>query len=585
MSVKKYFLEYDYLASLINNYRYRPYQAEFSEKIYELMSSYKSVVAEAPTGYGKTLSYLIPIFELGRKTIISTKTKQLMNQILFKDISILRSIFGDKILKINSLVGRRNYFCHYRYGKYIVPYSDFYSDVVNWAESVLDNKVITVTNSGFDNEIISKITADSYQCIAGKCPYYAICSFYNAKELANSSDIIITNHHMLLADLAMRTKFDSSYNFDFVEHIVFDEAHSLVDIFPTYLGEELSFHSVINFTKDNRSFIGEEIFRNINSKYKTIVSKYKNVNKFSEKMETDCRYFIDELDKIFSKYLTDEEYSIFEKYRDTFEKIYQNEGVKIVETGYDTITIKNIPITSDKKFTEGLFNSCISALMISATISFNGSFDYFFNELDLGDNIEKIQLSPPENFISQGKLFINNNFMEDIDEKKEFYSGLLKDMNGAAIIIFNSIAHMKEIYSFIEENFKDKKLYYQTDDLTNILIDENSIVMGCSILREGVDFAGKGVKYVIIDKLPFENISDIYVKAKIDHYENCYGNAFLNYYLPRAVIFFKQAVGRLIRNESDTGYWIILDGRVLTKNYGKYFLDVLKGAELVDKIN
>lgn len=585
MSVKKYFLEDEYLASLINNYRYRPYQVEFSEKIYDLLYSYKTFVAEAPTGYGKTLSYLIPIFELGRKTIISTKTKQLMNQILFKDISILKNIFGEERFKINSLLGRKNYFCHYRYGKYIVPYSDFYSDVVDWAESVFDKKVITVTNLGFDNEIISKITADSYQCIAGKCPYYSICSFYNAKELANSSDIIITNHHMLLADLAMRTKFDSFYNFDYVEHIVFDEAHSIVDIFPAYLGEELSFYSFINFAKDNRTFIGEEIFNNINSQYKNIVLKYKNSNSFSEKMETDCRHFIDELNKIFSKYLVDDEYSIFEKYKETFEKIYKNEGVKIVETNHDNITIKNIPITSDKKFTEGLFNSCISSLMISATISFNGSFNYFFNELGLGDNVEKIQLSPPENFISQGKLFINSSFMEDIDEKKEFYYELVKDMKGAAIIIFNSIAHMKEIYNFIEEHFKNKKLYYQTDDLTNIIVDEDSIIMGCSILREGLDFAGKGVKYVVIDKLPFENISDIYVKAKIDHYENCYGNAFLNYYLPRAVIFFKQAVGRLIRNENDTGYWIILDGRVLTKNYGKYFLDVLKGAELVDKIS
>lgn len=584
MSVDKYFQEGEYLPSIIKNYNYRPYQAEFSSKLYDCLFGYKTVVAEAPTGYGKTLSYLIPVFELGRKTIISTKSKQLMNQIMYKDIPVLRKIFGDEKYRISSLLGRKNYYCHYRYARHIVPYRDFYGDIVNWIESVFEQKVITIPQGVFDGEVVNKITADSYQCVGAKCEYYQFCSFYNAKEIANNSDIIITNHHMLLADIAMKTKFDTAYNFDYVDHIIFDEAHSLIDIFPSYLGEELNLYSLISLAKDNKLIVGDEVFQRIVQMYKNIVFRYRNKTRLDAGMIYEFEDFLEKVDKIFCQRISEEDYKIFEKYKEVFERIYKNDGIKMLDTVGDMIFLKNIPVTSGDKFAEGLYSSCISSIMISATISFNGSFDYFINELGLGNDVEQIQLFPPENFISQGKLYIHNEFLEDIESKKAFYKDMMASVNGGVVIIFNNLSHMKEIYNCLERTFPEKKFYLQTDDIQSIDFDENSVILGCSILREGIDMAGRGVKYVIIDKLPFENVSDIYVNAKMEYYEQHIGNAFLNYYLPRAVIFFKQAVGRLIRNESDSGYWIILDNRILTKNYGKYFLDVLKGAEIVSEI-
>ncbi|MEF3254156.1 MAG: ATP-dependent DNA helicase, partial [Deferribacterales bacterium] len=446
MVIQKYFIENEYLPKIIKNYNYRSYQAEFSEKIYDLLSSYKTVVAEAPTGYGKTFSYLIPIFELGRRTIISTKTKQLMNQILVKDIPNLKKILKGNDLKIASLLGRRNYLCHYRFGKFIVPYRDMYIDVVSWVDNINEDDIILVPNDKFDGEVIGKITADSYQCIGVKCPYINRCSFYNAKDIANNSDIVVTNHHMLLADIAMRIKYDGSYNFDFAEHIVFDEAHSIVDIFPAYLGDELSSYSILNFIKDNRSYLGEDRFKDLYSKWKVLISRHRNTDRLTEKMESDFKKLFDEMDKIFSSYITEEDYSIFQKYRDTFENIYKNDGVKVVENNGDFLSIKNIPISSGDKFVEGLKCSCISSLMISATISFNGSFDYFMGELGLDDTVEKIRLEPPENFMKQGKLFINDYFIDNVEDKKIFYADLMKHLKGATLVIFNNLSHMLEIY-------------------------------------------------------------------------------------------------------------------------------------------
>jgi len=583
MVLEKYFCEDRFLPSLIKNYRFRKHQADFSSKIFSLLEKYKNIIAEAPTGYGKTISYLIPIFELGRRTIISTKTKQLMNQILLKDIPVVQKIFLEKGLKVSNLLGRRNYFCHYRYSKFIQPYRDIYPDVIDWVDKVIDNRIIVVNGLSFDNEVMNKITADSYQCIAGKCPYFFQCSFYNAKDLANSSDIVVTNHHMLLADIAMRVKFDGNYNFDFAEHIVFDEAHSIVDIFPTYLGEELNFYSLYNFVKENRQFVGDGFYKYFTTQYRKLNDKLKNRTLISSELEDECQNLVEEMDKVFAASIPDEDYSVFERYKDTLSKVFKNDGIKIVESYGDLFSLKNIPVRSGDYFSESLFKSCISSLMISATITFNGSFDYVIKELNLDGKCETIRLDPPENMIAQGKVYIHNEYNENFEDKKVFYLDFFSKKSGATIIIFNSLTIMHEIGDLLSKCFPQRKVIFQNDDLQNIEIDDQTIIVGCSILREGIDFGGKGIKYLIIDKLPFENISDIYVKAKIDYYEKNYGNAFLNYYLPRAVIFFKQAIGRLIRNENDSGYWIIMDGRIKSKNYGKYFLEVLKGAEEVEK--
>lgn len=582
MSVEKYFYEEEYLPKIIKNYKFRKHQADFSYQLLRFLSEYRSVIAEAPTGYGKTISYLIPIFELGRRTIISTKTKQLMNQILLKDIPIAQQIFNNG-LKVKKLLGRKNYFCHYRYSKFILPYADLYPEVVNWAEGVIDEKIIEVSGLPFDNDVMNKITADSYQCVGGKCPYYSQCSFYNAKDLANSSDIVITNHHMLLADLAMRVKFDGNYNFDFVEHIVFDEAHSIVDIFPSYLGEEISLYSITNFLKENRQFLGDKFYKYFTGRIKGLNDKFRVKTIISDEMQRECIDIIYELDEVLSANIPDEEYGIFEKYKDTLSKVFNNDGIRLVDANGDYFSLKNVPVSSSDYFADALFKSCLSSIMISATITFNGSFDYVVKELGLEGRVEMIKLNPPENMISQGKVYIHDDYIDDLTFKKGFYIDFFSKCAGAALVIFNSLYHMNSVGEYLVSKLPKRKIFFQTDDLQNIKIDENTIILGCSILREGIDFSGKGIKYLIIDKLPFENISDLYVKAKFDYYEEKYGNAFLNYYLPRAVIFFKQAVGRLIRNESDSGYWIIMDGRINTKSYGKYFLEVLNGAERVEK--
>jgi len=174
--------------------------------------------------------------------------------------------------------------------------------------------------------VVNKITADSYQCVGAKCEYYQYCSFYNAKEIANNSDIIITNHHMLLADVAMKTKFDTAYNFDYVDHIIFDEAHALVDIFPSYLGEELNLYSLISLAKDNKLIIGDEILQRIVQLYKNIVFGYRNKTRLDADLLDEFEDFIEKVDKIFSQRVSEEDYNVFEKYKEVLRGFIKTMG-------------------------------------------------------------------------------------------------------------------------------------------------------------------------------------------------------------------------------------------------------------------
>ena len=188
MSVSQFFLEDKYLKSIIPGYIYRSTQVEMAEIIENAFSSYTNTCIEAPTGSGKTMAYLIPSLSSSSRIIISTKTKQLMNQLLYKDIPVVQKIAG-RNKSIRSLKGRKNYFCPYRYFRFINSKAAFYIDAVSWFEENSKYGIIIEAPWGrLDNDVCSLMTADRYQCIGSKCPYYEDCAFYMQKREANAAE-------------------------------------------------------------------------------------------------------------------------------------------------------------------------------------------------------------------------------------------------------------------------------------------------------------------------------------------------------------------------------------------------------------
>ncbi|MBZ4644494.1 MAG: ATP-dependent helicase DinG [Deferribacteres bacterium] len=569
MSLDVFFNDESPLINLIPDFKFRKYQRDLSLFIKESIDNYCTSVVEAPTGSGKTLAYLIPSFLSNKKIIISTKSKQLMNQLFFKDIKVLKELnICDR--KVSILKGKKNYFCIYRFYKYILPFQEEYQDVIKWYSKNDEKDILEVPYYLFDESVYDKMTADSFQCLAGKCEYYERCHYYKAKDIANASDIVITNHYLLLTDIASKSKSGFLSNFENFEHIIFDEAHSIIDIFPMFAGEEVSVNNLKSFLKDCKTSIRAELYTEITNKIRLFETKIKVKKTLNDKHMEAFEQIIDFIRGNILEMLDDEDIESFKKIEKSYKYILEHEGVKVIEPTKQSVLIKLLPLKVDDIFYNGLLNTCISATFISATLTSDKSFEFFKKELGLPLNTSEY-IVDKDNFKKNSVYVIP----KKIEDKKKFYIEAVKSIDAPMLLIFNSINMMNIIYDELSQHVTNKNILLQHSvNMGEFFADSKDVILGCAVLREGIDIkTNSRLKCVIIDKLPFENISDVYLEMKANEVQASGKNPFMDFYLPRAVIFFKQAIGRLIRSEEDNGLCIILDERILNKSYGKYFLE------------
>lgn len=577
MSVKQYF-ENGILENAVPRYRKRPAQAEASEFLYECMSEYRPSVLEAPTGSGKTMAYLIPAFELNRRTIISTKTKQLMSQIAGKDIAAAQKIFGTE-KNVAVLKGRRNYFCHLRFFKFVYPHPLRFQELVEWYETVADREIIEMPVGMFSSIDIENVTVDSWQCMSSKCEFYDICSFYRAKQQANDADIVITNHYLLMSDFALKSENEHAMILDFADHIIMDEAHSVSDIFPRFAGTELSLRSYLKVMNENRPLFNP---RDIEITAGMLSGLLEDVRERTYTAEITDRLlgYISFADKVIGDIDVDDIKQLQKRLSEKAKNVIgDSEGVRFAEQERGDIILQHIPLDASDKLREGLKNACISPVFVSATLSAKDSFSYFLGGIGYTEEEVSIKsLSPVFDFEKQGRLLVK-------DGGDEFYEELAIKAKGSVLIICNSTARMHKISKLLKNIIPDR-VFAQTEiDISDTEGFKDTFFVGCAVFREGMDFAHTGISYVVLDKLPFEYPDDIILKEHANSLKNKGLDSFKDYFLPRAVIYYRQAIGRLLRHEDDFGVWVVLDSRMETKNYGKYFRDVLNNVPRINSID
>lgn len=580
MSVEKYFKEEKYLPSILKGYRDRSSQVETASLIASSFISFSDAVIEAPTGSGKTMAYLIPAFDSGKKIIIATKTKQLMSQLMQKDIPSVAGCFGGNT-KVKQLKGRKNYFCPERFYRLVMPKAMYYPDALLWYEEASLGAIGEVPAAKLGKEIINLITADRYQCKGSKCQFLSDCPFYFAKMEANAADVIVTNHHLLLSDMALKAGAAPGGIFEFRDHAIFDEAHAIPDIFAQYAGAELSLFAIVLFFNENKDKFSMAEFNKVQDDYFKISALCVEGRALYETLRNKIADFVgscaNTVENVGDEGLKDE----FNRYLISFEEIEgDEEGLRIVERATQRVSVKFIPFESGETFRQGLKKSTLSAVFISATISSGGNFDYFMKETGL-DKTACITAGMPAvfDFRAQGKLYVPQD--DQLNDKDGLYAAITPKIKGSVLIICNSLDRMRKVGELLKFCIKDKQVLFQTDiSIGNLDLEKEVILVGCASLREGIDLSGGEFRCVIIDKLPFEYFKDLYLNSKAEKIKREQGDPFKYFFLPRAVLYFKQAVGRLIRHENDKGVWAIFDKRILTENYGKYFLDVLDNVDI-----
>jgi ATP-dependent DNA helicase DinG len=579
MNMDKYFSKGGSLEAILPRYRQRDAQLEAAEFIFNSMKDYQAGVVEAPTGSGKTFAYLIPAFELGRRTIISTKTKQLMSQIAGKDIEAVSKIFGGEERNVAVLKGRRNYFCHLRFFRFVYPNQGRFEKVAQWYETIVDEEIVELPIGVFTPHEIEHISTDSWQCPASKCEFYDICSFYRAKERANNADIVITNHYLLMSDFALKSESEHASIFNFADHIIMDEAHSIPDIFPRFAGTELSLRNFLKLMNENRQYFDPREIELAAGMLSGLLETIKTRTHTAELKDRLVPY-IEFVNKAIGEKDMDELNTVHKRLLEKAVTVLgDSEGVRFVDQERGDILMQYIPLNAADKLREGLKNACLSPIFVSATLSGKGNFSYFLSETGYEeDEIGRMSLDPVFDMARQGRLLV-------AESEDSFYEELAEKAKGSVLIICNSVGRMYKLTKMLKQ-LCPGRVYSQRDiDIKDTEGLKDTIFVGCAVFREGMDFAHTGISYVILDKLPFEYPDDLLLKEQAESVRKKGQEPFMDYFLPRAVIYYRQAVGRLLRHEEDKGVWVILDKRIDTKNYGKFFAAVLKDVPRINSLD
>ncbi len=600
-------------------YEFRRSQLEMARIVDDAFANKRQVVIEAGTGTGKTLAYLIPAIRSGRKVVVSTATKSLQEQLFQKDVPFLQKHFAPN-LKVALMKGRSNFLCrakvHQMDGQAVlkgIDEVDWFSQIRDWEKLTETGDRSELTFLPDDSDLWNRIDARSDLCTGQKCPEFNSCFVTAMHQRAHEADLIIVNHHLFFADLAIR---DNDFGSILPEYsaVVFDEAHEIEDVASEYFGREVS------------SYQFEELARDTEAMLRMLQLEASVLRKYLVRMRERSRHFFENFPEREGRYPFDlpARHSFLERSREPYDDL--SASVKRVEAELAALSPKPeevvalarraaelrreleflleseektyvywyerrgrgvflaaTPIDVSQILRERLFEQFDTVVLTSATLAVGGRFDYLKQRLGVLPSAEVV-LPHEFNFTEQALLYIPK-ALPDVRNPAFASSAadeivkLLEISEGRAFCLFTSYAQMKDIFERVSSLVKFPLLLQGTAPRSTLLdrfrSTPNAVLFATATFWQGVDVPGAQLSCVIIDKLPFAVPSDPIVAARVRALQEDGRNAFAEYQVPEAVLALKQGFGRLIRSKSDRGILAILDNRIQRMQYGRIFLESL----------
>ncbi|MDP3932817.1 MAG: ATP-dependent DNA helicase [Methylococcaceae bacterium] len=611
---KQFFGDNGALAQVISGYQPRAAQLEMAEAIAKAIDDNENLIAEAGTGTGKTIAYLVPAIQSGKKVIISTGTKNLQDQLFNKDLPVIRKAMKTPFLAA-LLKGRANYLCTYRLTNSMTSSLGFSKEdaaslakISSWAKRTKTGDVSEMSDVAEADPIWYQATSSIDNCLGQDCPDFAECFLVKARKKAQESEILVVNHHLLCADWSIR---DNGFGelLPNAEVVIIDEAHQLADTASNFLGITVSAKQLNDLAKDSlmeyfkdatdipalrtacedlehevkdlRLAFGIELRRgdwqDIDNNPKLaagMVAVKDQLQRVSDQLELasvktkgleTCFKRADELVQQLKVILEDN----------------SGKWIRWYETYKNTFSLSRTPLDIAGEFRAFMAQHKATWIFTSATLSVGNRFDHFANNLGLG-NAATASWGSPFDFANQSLFYHPKGLPQPNDPDfipriVEFALPVLQASKGRAFFLFTSHRALQEAAALLRDKI-DYPLLIQGSRPKGVLLDQfkeagNAVLLGTSSFWEGVDVRGEALSCVIIDKLPFASPGDPVLKARMEAMTKQGRNPFFTYQLPTAVIALRQGIGRLIRDVTDRGVLMVCDPRLLKRSYGQIFLD------------
>jgi ATP-dependent DNA helicase DinG len=621
-------------------YENRPGQLEMARAVERALEEKRHLIVEAGTGTGKTLAYLLPALRAtlatGRRVIVSTGTKALQDQLYLRDIPFLESLLGE--LKVCTMKGRANYLCRHKLVTLTqhpilsgLEEIDQFHQIREWEKTTETGDRAEIAGLPEASQLWSRLDARSEACLGSTCPDYQRCFVTEMRRKAQESDIVIVNHHLFFADLAVRQQASGAPDAGVLPEaaaVIFDEAHELEEVASSYFGLSVSNQRFEDMVRDIEAMLkkgdgytnavntavlvssqqlrdrarmffsqlpiagdGRQPFDDREEFLETRGDLYLSVKNTLVRLEAELDQLrgVDEapgLRKRVANLRTELEF-LLESNSGNMVYWLERRMHGGLQKQARTTFLQATPIDVSGLLDAQLFQTFPTVILTSATLTVQGSFEHIRRRLGLAEGIAGArELVVPSHFRYQDQALLylppempDPRAAEFPEAAARCIRRVLEITHGRAFCLFTSYSQMRDLYERLLPVL-DYPLLLHGSAPRNALLEQfretpNAVLFGTASFWQGVDVQGEALSCVIIDRLPFAVPNDPVVAARMKFIEEAGGKPFFDYQVPSAVIALKQGFGRLIRSLEDRGVLVLLDPRIRQKSYGQAFLESL----------
>ncbi len=622
------------LARVLPGFEARPGQLEMADAVAAVFADGGVLLAEAGTGTGKTLAYLVPAIYSNERVLISTGTKNLQEQIFYKDLPVLRECLPVSFTA-TYMKGRGNYLCLHRFDSMresVPPRHAYHIRVIaEWARETETGDRAEVEDLPDDLPLWKEIAASNENCIGAECPRYGDCYVTRMRQRAAASDLVIVNHHLLCADASVRQNTYGEVIPD-CRYAIVDEAHQLEDVATQYFGIAVSNYRVEDLARDAERAAGAGLVgdRDRTHQLQTDVDRVRDrASDFFAALQMvrfdvprtggDSRVRIGpahtlavadeglalvaaleafEADVALARDVPEDVVALGRRaaqIRDELRMLLRADDpayVYYLDVRGRGVFLRASPVDVSDIIRELLLDRMRGTVLTSATLTVDRSFDYVRSRLGIG-RAHELRLESEFDYQNQAIMYLPRGLP---DPRSPHFAAsaareiieILKRTRGRAFVLFTSYANLRDVHAIAASELEYPILVQGTAPRSALLREfkatPHAVLLATASFWQGVDVVGEALSCVIIDKLPFASPADPITAARIEAINARGGSAFGDYQIPLAILTLLQGLGRLLRHRQDRGVLAVLDPRLRTMGYGRRFLASLPPAPVTHRI-